>query len=51
MSFLKRLPNRSSLVKIKQLVNNQTKFSFKPVNLHTIKKIVEGIPSSTATAF
>ena len=35
---------------MKQLVNNQAKFSFKPVSVHTVKEVIEGLPSNKATA-
>ena len=47
--ILKRFDNHSSLIKIKQLVNNQTKSSFQPVTVHTVKEIIEGLPSNKAT--
>ena len=45
----KRLHNHSSLIKIKQLVNNQVKFSFQPVSVHTVKEVIERLPSNKAT--
>ena len=41
--------NHSSLIKIKQLVNNQAKFSFQPVSVQAVKEIIEGLPSNKAT--
>ena len=38
---MKRLHNHPSLIKIKQVVNNQAKFSFPPVNAHTVKEVIE----------
>ena len=49
-SILKRFQNHPSLIKIKQLVNNQAKFSFQPVSAHTVKEVIEGLPSNKATA-
>ena len=39
-----------SLIRIKQLVNNQAKFSFQPVSVYTVKEVIEGLPSNKATA-
>ena len=39
-----------SLIKIQQLVNNQAKFSFQLVSVHTVKKVIEGLLSNKATA-
>ena len=39
-----------SLIKIRQLVNNQAKFSFELVSVHTVKEVIEGLPSNKATA-
>ena len=39
-----------SLIKIRQLVNNQAKFSFQLVSVHTVKEVIEGLPSNKATA-
>ena len=47
---MKRFNNHPSLTKIKQLVNNQIKFSFQPVSVHTVKEVIEGLPSNRATA-
>ena len=41
--------NHPSLIKIKQLVNNQAKFSFQSVSVHAVKEIIEGLPSNKAT--
>ena len=49
-NILKRFHNHSSLIKIKQLVNNQAKFSFQPVSVHTVKEVIERLPSNKATA-
>ena len=48
--MLKRFHNQPSLIKIKELVNNQTQFSFQPVCIHTGKEVIEGLPSNKATA-
>ena len=47
---MKRFNNHPSLIKIKQLVNNQAKFSFQPVSVYTVKEVIEGLPSNKATA-
>ena len=49
-NILKRFHNHPSLIKIKQLVNNQAKFSFQPVSVHTVKEVIEGLPLNKATA-
>ena len=49
-NILKWFHNHSSLIKIKQLVNNQVKISFQPVSVHTVKEVLEGLPSKKATA-
>ena len=49
-NILKRFHNHPSLIKIKQLVNNQAKFSFQPVSVYTVKEVIEGLPSNKATA-
>ena len=49
-NILKRFHNHPSLIKIKQLVNNQAKFSFQPVIVYTVKEIIEGLPSNKVTA-
>ena len=49
-NILKRFNNHPSLIKIKQLVNNQAKYSFKPVRVHTAKEVMKGLPSNKATA-
>ena len=49
-NILKRFHNHPSLMKIKQLVNNQAKFSFQQVSAHTAKQVIEGLPSNKATA-
>ena len=41
-NILKRFHNHPSLIKIKQLVNNQAKFSFQPVSVCTMKEVIEG---------
>ena len=38
------------MIKIKQLVNNQAKFSFQPVSVHTVKEVVKVLPSNKAIA-
>ena len=48
--FLKRFHYHTSLIKIQQLVNNQAKFSFQPVSVNTVKKVIEGLLSNKATA-
>ena len=40
-NILKRFHNHPSLIKIKQLVNNQAKFSFQPVIVYTVKEIIK----------
>ena len=35
---------------MKQLVKNQAKFSFQPVSVHTVKEIIERLPSNETTA-
>ena len=47
---LERFHNHPSLIKIKQLVNNQAKFFFEPVSVHVVNDIIEGLPSNKATA-
>ena len=49
-NILKRFHNHPRLIKIKQLVNNQAKFSFQPVSVYTVKEVIEGLPSNKATA-
>ena len=49
-NIFKSFHNHPSLIKIKQLVNNQAKFSFQPVSVHTVKEVIEGLPSNKATA-
>ena len=48
-NILKRFHNHPSLIKIKQLVNNQAKFSFQPVSVYAVKEVIEGLPSNKAT--
>ena len=48
-NILKRFHNHPSLIKIKQLVNNQAKFSFQLVSVHTVNEVMEGLPSNQAT--
>ena len=48
-NILKRFHNHPSLIKVKQLVNNQAKFSFQPVSVHTLKENIDGLPSNKAT--
>ena len=43
---MKRFHNHPSLIKIKQLVNNQAKFFFEPVSVHVVNDIIEGLPSN-----
>ena len=47
---MKRFHNHQSSIKIRQLVNNQAKFSFQPVSVHTVKEVIESLPSNKATA-
>ena len=47
---MERFHNHPSLIKIKQLVNNQAKFFFEPVSVHVVNDIMEGLPSNKATA-
>ena len=49
-NILKRFHNHPSLIKTKQLVNNQAKFSSQPVSVYTVKKVIEGLPSNKTTA-
>ena len=42
--------NHPSLIKIRQLVNNQVELSFQPVSVHTVKEVIEGSPSNKAAA-
>ena len=49
-NILKRFHKPPSLIKLKQLVNNQAKFSFQPVIVHTVKEVTEELPSNKATA-
>ena len=49
-NILKWFHNHPSLIKIKQLVNNQVKTSFQTVSVHTLKEVIEGLPSKKATA-
>ena len=39
-----------SLIKIKQLFNNQAMFSLQQVSVYTVKEVIEGSPSNKATA-
>ena len=48
-NILKRFHNHPRLIKIKQLVNNQAKFSFQPVSVYAVKEVIEGLPSNKAT--
>ena len=47
--MLKKFHNYPSLTRIKQVVNNQTKFFFQPVSVHTVKEVVGRLPSNKAT--
>ena len=49
-NILKRFHNHQSSIKIRQLVNNQAKISFQPVSVHTVKEVIESLPSNKATA-
>ena len=33
-----------------QLVNNQARFYFQPASVHTVKEVIEGLPSNKTTA-
>ena len=33
-----------------QLVNNQARFYFQPVSVHTVKEVIEGLPSNKTSA-
>ena len=48
-NILKRFQNHPSLIKIKKLVHDQAKFSYQPVGIHTVKEVIEGLPSNKAT--
>ena len=48
-NILKRFHNHPSLIKVKQLVNKQANFSFRPVSVHTMKEVIERLPSNKAT--
>ena len=45
-NILKRFHNHLSFTNIKQLVNDQVKFSFHPASVHTVKEVIEGLPSN-----
>ena len=47
---MKRFHNHQGLIKIRELVNNQAKFSFQPVSVHTGTEVIEGLPLNKATA-
>ena len=49
-NILKRFHNHPGLIKIKQLVDNQAKFSFQSVSVHNVKEVIEGLPSNKATS-
>ena len=49
-NILKKSHNHTILIKIKQVVNNQAKFSFQLVSAHTMKEVIERLPSNKATA-
>ena len=49
-NILKRFHNHPSLIKIKQIVNNQAKFSFQLVSVHIVKEVIEGSPPNKASA-
>ena len=59
-NILKKFHNHPSLIKIKQLANNQAEFSYQPskaflsiffsVSVHTVKEVIEGLPSNKATS-
>ena len=49
-NILKRFHNHQGLIKIRELVNNQAKFSFQPVSVHTVTEVIEGLPLNKATA-
>ena len=46
---MKRFHNHRCLIKIKQLVNSQERFSFQPFSVHAVKEVIEGLPSNKAT--
>ena len=47
---MKRFHNHPSLNKIEQLAQNEAKFRFQRVNIHTVKEVIEGSPLNKATA-
>ena len=49
-NIAKRFKNHPSLIKIKQLVNNQAQFFFQPAIIHTVKEVMDGLPSNKATS-
>ena len=49
-NILKRFRNHPRLIKGRQLTNNQAKFPFQQVSVHTVKDVIEGLPSNKATA-
>ena len=49
-NIAKRFKNHPSLIKIKQLVNNQAQFFFQLVIIHTVKEVMDGLPSNKATS-
>ena len=49
-NIFKKFHNHLSLIKIKQLFNNQAKFSFQAVSVHAVKRVTEGLPSNKAIA-
>ena len=49
-NIFKTFHNHLSFIKIKQLVNDQVKFSFHPASVHTVKEVIEGLPSNRAIA-
>ena len=48
-NILESFHNHPSLIKIKQLVNNQAKFSFQPISAHTVEKVIELLLLNKAT--
>ena len=45
-NILKWSYNHPSLIKVKQIVNNEAKFSFQPVSVHTVKEVIEELPTA-----
>ena len=49
-NILKSFHNHPRLIKSRQLTNNQAKFPFQRVSVHTVKNVIEGLSSNKATA-